>query len=107
MLLNSYKCKYCLFYRQMSASKNPNWLVIPDLVFEKIMLEIGLVCLDSLDSCRQVCRAWHVAIMRKLWENPSKSWGDIIRRRIERSWGPGSLPSDQRIVHAKLLGDYM
>ena len=95
-----------LFFRPMSSSQNPNWLTMPDLVFDKIMLIIGLDCLESLDSCRQVCRAWSVAIMRKLWDNPSKSWGNVIRRRIEKSWGPGNLPSDQKILHAKLLGDH-
>ena len=87
-------------------NQDQDWSELPDLILEKIMLLMGLSSLESLDNCRQVCRAWNVAIMRKLRENPSKSWGSIIRRRIEKSWGPGSLPSDQKIVHAKLLGDH-
>ena len=59
----------------MAQEDNYDWSELPDLILEKIMLLIGLSSLESLDSCRQVCRAWRVAIMRKLWGAPSKSWG--------------------------------
>ena len=78
----------------MSVSQKPNWLELPDLVFDKVMLMIGLSCLEALDRCRQVCTTWNVILLRKLWENPSKSWGIVIRRRIEKSWGLiSTLPS--------------
>ena len=51
------------------------------------------------------CRAWNVVIMRKLWENPTKRWATIIRRRIERSWTiQGNIPSAKQIFRAKMLG---
>ena len=82
------------FFSQMSVSQKPNWLELPDLVFDKVMLMIGLSCLEALDRCRQVCTTWKLTLLRKLWENPRKSWGIVIRRRIEKSWGLiSTLPS--------------
>ena len=82
-----------------------------EIIFEKIMLMVGLDSLDSLDSCRQVCRSWNIMIMNKIWENPSKKWGTIIESRIERSWDNllqswtyPCYPSDEKISKAKLLG---
>ena len=87
-------------------NQDQDWSELPDLILEKIMLLMGLSSLESLDSCRQVCRAWNVAIMRKLRENPSKSWGSIIRKRIENSWSiKGNYPSEKEISSAKLLGN--
>ena len=74
-------------------------------IFEEIMLMIGLDSLESLDSCRQVCKAWNTMIMNKIWENPTKKWGPIIQRRIERSWNiQNYFPSDEKISKAKFLG---
>ena len=76
-----------------------------EIIFEKIMLMVGLESLDSLDSCRQVCRSWNAMIMNKIWENPTKMWGTIIQRRIERSWD-NYYPSHKQISQAKLLGKH-
>ena len=84
----------------MSVSQNPNWLDLPDLDFDKVMLMIGLSCLEALDRCRQVCTTWNVTLLRKLWENPSKSWGVIIRRRVEKSWGLVPYPYSPSDVDA-------
>ena len=85
----------------MSPPDKQGWSDLPELVLEDIMLMVGV----SLESCRQVCRAWNVVIMRKLWENPTKRWATIIRRRIERSWTiQGNIPSAKQIFRAKMLG---
>ena len=80
------------------------------------MLMIGLESLESddsfesldsrrLDICRQDCKAWNAIIMNKIWENPTKKWGTVIQRRIERSY-PENFPSDKKITYAKLLGKH-
>ena len=70
----------------------------PDLILEEILLMIGHSSLETLDSCRQVCRAWNDMIMRNIWEYPNKKWGRIIQRRIERSWTiQGNIPSAKQI----------
>ena len=90
----------------MASSEKQDWqLVGHPGIFEKIMLMIGLDSLETLDNCRQVCRNWNTMIMNKIWENPTKQWGTIIQRRIERSWG-NNFPSDQKISHAKLLSKH-
>ena len=43
--------------------------------------------------------------MRDIWESPSKK--EIMKERIERSWGPDMFPTDEEISHAKWLGDKM
>ena len=71
------------------------------------MFMIGLDSIESLDNCRQVCKTWNAMIMNKIWENPTKKWGTIIQRRIERSWKRQDYyPSDDEIYQAKLLGKY-
>ena len=77
----------------------------PDLILEEILLIIGHSSLESLDSCRQVCRAWNNTIMRNILKNPTKKWGTVIQSRIERCWAiQGNYPSDKLISRAKLLG---
>ena len=45
--------------------------------------------------------------MNNIWENPTKKWGTIIQRRIERSWGDEDYyPSDEKISQAKLFGKH-
>ena len=59
-------------------------------IFERIMLMIGLDSLESLDNCRQVCKAWNIMIMNIL---------------IEISWDiQNNYPSDKMIYRAKMLG---
>ena len=57
-----------------------------DLIFDKIMMMVGLSSLESLYRCRQVCTAWNTMIMQNIWENPIKR--NIIKMRIEeqRAW---------------------
>ena len=76
------------------------WDTLPDLIFSDIMMMIGL---ESLHRCRQVCSNWNEMILSDIWESQSKK--RIMRERIERSWGPGMLPSDEERSHAKGLGD--
>ena len=80
-----------------------SWLMLPDPIFSDIMMMVGLESLESLHRCRQVCSKWNEMILRDIWENPNKK--RIMKERIERSWGPGTLPTDEEISHAKWLGD--
>ena len=64
---------------------------------------------DTLDNCRKVCRDWNEMIKRSVWQKPNKEWGIITKSMIDMNWfpywlGPGSLPSDKMISHAKELG---
>ena len=89
---------------EMSSKDSQHWVMSGhDLIFEKIMMMVGLNSLESLHRCRQVCSAWNAMILRNIWENPSKR--KIIKMRIERNWGPEVLPSNEDISHAKWLGN--
>ena len=92
----------------MSSQDDQDWrMLCHPGIFERIMLMVGVYCMDSLDICRQVCRSWNAMIMNKIWENPTKKWGAIILRRIERSWNnQDCFPSDEKISKAKLLGKH-
>ena len=97
-------------------TKTLDWRKLPDLVFNDAMLIVGHQRIEDLNSCRQVCRAWNSMIMNKIWENPTKKWGTIIQRRIERSWEriivskdydydyDYDYPSDEKISQAIMLG---
>ena len=100
----------------MSSPVNQDYSLLPELVFDDIMLRIGLSNLESLHRCRQVCKSWNDRIMRNIWDNPSKR--NLIKTRIENDWGPGiSLEeisfakwgpgiSLEKISFAKWLGMY-
>ena len=81
-----------------------------DIIFEKIMMMVGLDSLESLHRCRQVCRTWNVMIMRIIWESPRKRkildmMIERFKMRIEKNWGPGGIyPSDEEISYFKWLG---
>ena len=91
----------------MSSSVKHGWLLLPDLIFDKIMLIIGLWNPEMLVVCKQVCKAWRKGILRTLWESPKKSWGAVIERRIEMSnLGSEDFPSDEKLAQIKLLGVY-
>ena len=88
----------------MFSQNNPDWRMLGhDLIFQKIMMMVGLDSLESLHRCEQVCTAWNDMIMQNIWESSSKR--NIIKMRIERNWAPGILPSDEDISHAKWLGN--
>ena len=95
------------YISDMASSYNHDWLILHHPgIFEEIMLMVGLDNIETLDICRQVCRKWNSMIMKKIWENPTKKWGAIIQKRIERSWeDQNNLPSDKLISRAKLLGE--
>ena len=76
---------------------------LPDEIFSDIMMIVGLESIESLHRCRQVCSKWNEMILSDIWENQSKK--RIMKDRIERSWGPDKLPTDEEISHAKWLGD--
>ena len=64
------------------SSVQPNWLALPDLARDAIMLKVGLEDLESLHRCRQVCTAWNEAILENIWGSEAKR--NVIRARIER-----------------------
>ena len=89
----------------MSSPDNQKWrLSGHDLIFELIMMMVGLDSLESLHKCRQVCTAWNAMIMQNIWESHSKR--NIFKIRIKRNWGSGSevFPSIEDISHARWLG---
>ena len=79
------------------------WVALPDEIFSDIMMMVGLKSLESLHRCRQACSKWNKKIMRDIWGSQSKK--KIMKERIERSWGPDMLPTDEEISYAKWLGD--
>ena len=79
------------------------WLTLPELIFSDIMMMVGLISLESLHRCRQVCKAWNEMILNDIWESQSKK--KVIKERIDKNWGPGMFPSDEDIAHAKWLGN--
>ena len=76
----------------------PDWLNLPDLAFNEIMMMI------SLRSCMQVCSSWRERITKNILENPTKR--NIIRARSERAMGPGMFPSSEDISNALFLSKY-
>ena len=76
---------------------------LPELIFSDIMIMVGLESLNDLHRCRQVCKSWNELILQVIWGNKSRK--QIMKERIERSWGPGMLPTDEEISRAKWLGD--
>ena len=87
---------------KMSSQENPDWRMLGlNLIFQKIMMMVGLDSLESLHRCEQVCTAWNAMIKRNIWESPSKRY--IIKMRIEESLFQ-MLPSNEVISHAKWLG---
>ena len=76
------------------------WTLLPDLIFIDIMMKVGLENLEGLHRCRQVCKTWDEKILRDICQRKRK----IMKERIEENWGPGMLPSDDEISHAKWAG---
>jgi len=75
-------------------------LALPD-TFRIIMLMVGLDSLDDLHRCRRVCRKWDKDILSLVWG--SEGSRTIMKERIEKRWGPGLLPSNEDISHARWL----
>ena len=93
----------------MSSQDNPDWRMLGhDLIFQKIMMMVGLDSLESLHRCEQVCTTWNDMIMQNIWESSSKR--NIMKMRIEKkmrikkkNWAE-KFPSNEDISHAKWLG---
>ena len=79
-----------------------DWATLPDLMFSDIMMKVGLESIEGLHRCRQVCQTWNKMILSDICRSKSKK---IIREKVEENWGPGMLPSDVEISHAKWLGE--
>ena len=73
----------------------PDWLNLPDLVFNELMMMI------SIRNCMQVCSSWNERITTNILENPTKK--NIIIARVERVMGPGMFPSNEDICNARWL----
>ena len=86
-----------------SVNLDPDWLSMPDLVRDEIMMKVGLDNLESLHRCRQVCRAWNTGILTNIWGKASKR--NEISAKIAEDWSPGMWPPDHQICHAKWLED--
>ena len=98
------KSDFGLNLPKMSSSDDQRWVMSgQDIIFEKVMMMVGLSSLESLRRCEQVCRTWNAMIMQNIWESPSKR--NIIKMRIEKkwNWAHGRFPSDEDISHAKWL----
>ena len=83
----------------MASQVRLDVLLLPDLIFDKIMLDIGIESLKSLHGCRQVCKGWDERISGNILKNQSK-------RQILRAmdWGLKGFPSNEEIVNVKWLG---
>ena len=99
-----------LKYRKSVLTDDQTWSkTFPDLIFEEIILMIGLESLEDLDTCRLVCKEWNRRIMKKLRairDHPIEKWRTVLKKRIEKCWGPGNYPSDRSILLANTLGKY-
>ena len=73
----------------------PDWLNLPDLAFNEIMMMI------SLRKCMQVCSSWKKRIIENILKNPMKRM--FIRIRILIALGPERFPSNEDICNAKWL----
>ena len=76
--------------------------VLPDEIFNEIMMMVGLESLGDLHRCRQVCKHWSKMIKNDICQSGRKR--RIIRERIEKNWGPGMFPTDEEISNAKWAG---
>ena len=75
---------------------------IPPEILGEIFLMVALESLQSLHSCRQVCREWNNQIRINIWGIPD--YRKRMATRIQSNWGPGKIPSSEEISLAKLLG---
>ena len=83
----------------MESPNNFETLMMIDIIFNEIMMNIGIECLESLNRCRQVCKGWDQRISRNILKNNNKK--TVIKAM---NWGQGILPSDEEISHVKCLG---
>ena len=88
----------------MSSQDNPDWRMLGhDLIFQNIMMMVGLDSWESLQRCEKVCTAWNAMIMQYIWESSSKR--NIIKMRMEKIWTSKTFQSEEEISHAKWLGE--
>ena len=94
-----------------------HWHNLP--VFGDIMMIVGLESLDTLHTCRQVCRSWNEMIVSIIQDilinfiNPpfqcemtdTQKFSKDVAERISVQWTNGKyLPSNAEIYQAKVLG---
>ena len=90
-----------------------DWLHLPRIPFEVIMIKVAQESVTDLRSCTEVCSAWSEMIEKDILKNPPML--DIIREKMERAFGPdirvdpfndsgtGMLPNSEQISSAKWL----
>ena len=78
-----------------------DWLNLPDIAFNQIMMMIALVSPQTLARCTQVCSSWKSKITKDILENKTKK--NIIRTKIEKTMSPGIFPSSEEICNAMWL----
>ena len=76
-------------------------LLLPDLIFNKILLDIAIESLKGLHSCRQVCKGWNERICSNIFKKQS---GKQILKAM--NWGLRGFPSNEEILHVKWFGKY-
>ena len=81
-----------------------DWLNLPDIAFNQIMMMIALVSPQTLARCTQVCSSWKSKITKDILENKTKK--NIIRTKIEKTMSPGMFPSSEEICNAMWLSKY-
>ena len=95
-----YEYEFGLNLPKMTSPDDQRWVMSgQDIIFEKIMMMVGLSCLESLRRCEQVCRTWNAMIMRLIWESPSRR--NIFKMRIEKRL---YRIDNEDVLHAKWLG---
>ena len=58
-----------------TAEEHVDWNNLPDVIFGDIMMMVGLENLETLHSCRQVCRSWNEMIVgNKIFQYNLKSF---------------------------------
>ena len=80
----------------------PDWLNLPDLAFNEIMMKIALVSPQTLVRCTQVCSYWKAKITKNILENQTKM--NMIRTKIDRTLTTtGIFPFSEEFCNAKWL----
>ena len=94
------------------------WHNLPDVIFDDIMMRVGLESFDTLHTCRQVCRSWNemivsIKIFLNQFLNPpfqceimdTQKFRKNVAERISIKWTNYQyLPSHAEISQAKILG---
>ena len=97
----------------MNENMPVNWLHLPRIPFDDIMMMVAHKSLADLESCSEVCSTWNKMIEKDILKNPAVI--DTIRDETERAFGPEvgvhplndsgtrMLPNNEMISNAKWL----